>query len=106
MPQPPQFAASLRTSTQAPVHAVSPGAQAATHSPDEQSGGSVQAVSQVPQWLGSEAVCVHTPPHSVPPNGQAQAAFPHVWPPVHTTPQPPQFASSPFGLTHAPPQAI
>ena len=59
----------------------------------------VQRAPHAPQWLGSDRVSTHTPPHRVSPLGHRQTPAWHVWPPVQAAPQAPQFAASVRGLT-------
>jgi hypothetical protein len=60
-------------------------------------------LSQLPQWLGSDASCTHAPPQLAWPLGQleVQVLFVHTSFGPHLTPQPPQLSGSLLVLTQA-----
>jgi hypothetical protein len=62
-------------------------------------------VPQVPQLLGLLRVSTHIPWQRVCPPGQTQRPALHVVPPVHTTPQAPQFSGSVAVTTQLRPQS-
>jgi hypothetical protein len=73
VPHAPQFALSLLRSTQPPLHAERPVAQAAAHLPAEQTWPAAHAVPQAPQLATSVETSTHLPPHVIVPVGHAQA---------------------------------
>jgi hypothetical protein len=102
-PQPPQFAALVCRSTQAPPvpfalrQSVWPAAHA--HTPETQLA-TPQLTSQAPQWLSSVCRSTHAPSHAV-----QQAPAMHAAPGAQVTPQPPQFCRSlSRSMQLAPPQ--
>jgi hypothetical protein len=61
-----------------------------------------------PQWRGSLVRFAHWAgdPHEVLPAGQPHTLFAHTIPPVHLTPQAPQWLLSEVMSAHAPPQLV
>jgi hypothetical protein len=106
IPQPPQLASSIATSTHAAAHAIEgathPGAQAlALHTV-----GGAQLRSHPPQWSGLAERSMHVPPQFDFPAGQAQAPDEQMNPGEHVFPHPPQFVALAVGSTQPPPQAV
>ena len=115
MPQPPQFAASVRLSVHWPLQADSPAAQAITHwllsHFAEPPGGATQGVLHAPQCIGLLSSFTQAPPHraaepshwkSQTPALQTGRAFSGA---VHARLQPPQCAVSVRVSTHEPPHS-
>src|SRR5438874_1177377 len=57
-----------------------------------------------PQLFGSTPITTQAPLHSCSPTGHPHVPLPHVAPPVHLMPQPPQLLLSLSSSTHVPPQ--
>jgi hypothetical protein len=103
-PQAPQSCGSLASETQAPLHEVSPGAQAhllATHTLP-----ALHAIPHPPQSAASEVGSTHCPLHDTKPAGQAQAPALQISPPVQAMPQAPQFCGSVSRSMQLCPQAV
>jgi hypothetical protein len=60
-----------------------------------------QGLSQSPQFSRSRVTLVHAPPQSFAGRVHEHAPVVHVEPPVHSSPQPPQFRSFSCVSTHA-----
>src|SRR5512140_96905 len=103
MPQPPQFALSVCSSTQAPLHDVWPGPHVPVHPPLEHSWPGAHALPHLPQLFGSASVSTHLPLQLVCPVGQPHLPLAHAVPPAQPTPQPPQSPLSFCSSTHAAP---
>jgi hypothetical protein len=102
----PQWFASTRVLTHAPLHEVKP----AGHAQSEfvQIWPASHLVPQPPQFCGLFVVLMHTggSPQAVAFDGHAHAPAWQVRPPVHTTPHAPQFAWSVCVSTQAPAHAV
>ena len=103
MPQAPQLFGSLRVFTHAPSQFVSPEFGHA-HMPSWQVVPVGHAVSQSPQWAGSDLSCTQASPQTVPPSAQPHAPLLHVVGALQAMPQSPQFWSSLLVSTHLSPQ--
>jgi hypothetical protein len=106
VPQLPQFALSVCSSTQPLPHATRLPAHVSVHFPAAQTCAPLQRAPQAPQSLGLVSVSTHWPPHDVCPAGQAHVPPAQLWPPVHATPQAPQSRSSELRLTQALVQSV
>jgi len=105
-PQPPQFDVSVAVLTHAPAQAVVPLAHELTHVPEEQTWLAAHFVAHVPQFAGSVTRFAHCPLQVTVPDGQLQWSFAQSWPPLHVTPQAPQFVRLEVRSTHAPPHEL
>ena len=98
-PQSPQFMSSEFTFTHIPSQsAASQVHSESTHSPKR------QRISHIPQCSGCAAVSTQRPPHSV--KGQMHVPPSQMRPPVHATPQAPQFSGSVSSTTQEPAQSV
>jgi hypothetical protein len=116
LPQRPQWATVLCTSTSQPLVATpsqlpKPGVQLTPQVPVVHAGAEFepegQEVPQPPQWRGSLAVVTHEPLQSVVPvmHASMQAPAEQSRPAPQAVPQRPQWALSVRGSTHRPPQS-
>lgn len=108
LPQAPQFESSDLVSTQRPLHAVWPLAQARTHWPALQDAPLLQLMPQPPQLFASVLVLAQDfcwMPQALSPLGQdLQIPLSHVWPGMQAFPQAPQLSVLFVVLVHLPPQ--
>jgi hypothetical protein len=106
MPQPPQFRTSVFVLTHPPAHDIVPVVHADSHVPVEQTAVAPHFVPHVPQFAGSVTRFTHWPLHVTEPWGQLHLPFVHAWPPLHVTPQAPQFVRLEVRSTQAPPHEV
>jgi hypothetical protein len=104
LPQEPQLALSVCSSTQAAPQAVRPAGH--TQAPPTHDCAAEQAFPHVPQLSRSVAVFRHTPLHAVCPAAQAHTPAAHRAPCAQALPQAPQLAPSVWKFTQAPLQAV
>jgi hypothetical protein len=106
LPQPPQFAVFVLTSTQASPHLVCPGAQ--TQEPLEQVCPDPQRVLQEPQFVASVIRLAQLVPQAISPPAQLAEHLlcEQNWPFVQTVPHMPQLLASETKFTHAVPHLV
>jgi len=104
--QVPQWAGSLRRSTQTPPHSRLPAGH--WHLPVAQNEPPVHLIPQPPQLRSSEAVLVQEPLHEVRPVEHMAWQVPiwQVWAAAQACPQLPQWAALVATSTQVPPQSV